>query len=333
MWADELPKARNLGVAVLFTLALNWLTSAAALADNKWGADYFPNVTVTTQDGKAVKFYDDLLKGKSVAVMTMYTTCNNECPLETARMAQVAKILGDRMGRDIHFISISIDPERDEPLILKAYAQTFKTGPGWTFITGAPEDIKLIVRKLGLVRGSDARNKDGHQPSLMIGNEPTGQWMRNSAIDNPQFLATTMKNFLGWRDDVPTGERNYAEAKTLADMDMKKYLFQSRCAACHTIGAGDKIGPDLLGVTQRRGRDWVIRYLREPDRVRAEGDPVAVALAQKYKVRMPNQLMIRPEVEAVLAYLEEHSGAAPGAGHDHAAHDHSAHEHVAHEQK
>src|SRR6476660_1882299 len=124
------------------------LGSVRAAADNaRWGPDYFPNVTLTTQDGAPVRFYDDLLKGKIVAINLIYTTCKYACPLETARMSQVARVLGDRMGRDVFFYSITIDPEHDTPAVLKDYAEKFHAGPGWSFLTGRAEDIELISKK------------------------------------------------------------------------------------------------------------------------------------------------------------------------------------------
>ena len=86
--------------------------TGAAFAANRWGADYFPNVVLTTQDGKEVRFYDDLLKGRTVAINIMYTSCTDECPLETARLVQLQRLLGERMGKDVVFYSISIDPRR-----------------------------------------------------------------------------------------------------------------------------------------------------------------------------------------------------------------------------
>jgi protein SCO1 len=292
--------------------------AAPALADNRWGADYFPNVVLTTQDGKQVRLYDDLLKGKSVAINIMYTSCTDECPLETARLAQLQRLLGDRMGRDIFFYSISIDPKRDTPAVLKAYMKKFDIGPGWTFLTGKAEDIRLVTKKLGLSRYSDAQNKDGHTASLMLGNEPGGQWMRNSAVDDPQFLYATMKSFLGWRDATP--QRDYAEAAPL-DVDKGQFLFHSRCSACHTLGEGDKVGPDLMGVTERRERDWLASYIRAPEQVLAKRDPVAVALYEKYReVRMPNLRLGSPDVADVISFLEKH--ARPKPPHDHPAHAH-----------
>jgi protein SCO1 len=299
----------RLAAAALFASALSLLTVASAAADeNPYGANYFPNVTLTNQDGKSVKFYDDLIKGKSVAINVIYTSCKDECPLETAKMAQLARIFGDKMGKDMFFYSISIDPKHDTPPVLKAYAKNFNTGPGWQFLTGNPEDIKVLVKKLGLSRGSDLANKDGHTASLMVGNEPSGQWMRNSAVDNPVFLAATMGSFLGFRDD-PAARKNYVDGGPLA-LDPGQYMFQSRCSVCHTIGGGDKIGPDLAGVTKRRERSWVARYLMNPDKMRTEGDPIALELAKKYTTaRMPDQKMGGADLTQILGYLEAQSNA------------------------
>jgi protein SCO1 len=293
---------------------------APAFAENRWGADYFPNVLLITDEGKPVRLYDDLLKGKSVAINIMYTSCTDECPLETARLAQLQRLLGERMGRDIVFYSITIDPKRDTPAVLKAYKEKFGVGPGWTFLTGKPEDIRVVTKKLGLSRYSDAANKDGHTASLMLGNEPTGQWMRNSAVDDPQFLYATMRSFLGWRDAKP--RQDYAEAAPL-DVDKGQFLFHSRCSACHTVGEGDKVGPDLMGVTERRGRAWLARYIRAPEQVLAERDPVAVALYEKYReMRMPNLRLGSPDVADVISFLEKRAAARPKQAHDPAAHAH-----------
>jgi protein SCO1 len=274
----------------------------AAPVVNRWGANYFPNVTLITQDGKPVRFYEDLLKDKQVAINVIYTSCKDECPLETARLAQLQRLLGERMGKDIFFYSISIDPEHDTPAVLKAYAEKFEVGPGWLFLTGKREDIRVITRKVGLSRGSDAANKDGHTASLMVGDVAAGQWMRNSAVDDPQFLAASIGNFLGWRNR-PVG-KSYEEAQPLS-VGHGEYLFGSRCSACHSIGQGDKLGPDLADVTQRRSRAWLARYLAEPDKVLAERDPIALALSEKYKsTRMPNLRLGSADVAAILRYLE-----------------------------
>src|SRR5262249_30140417 len=196
---------------------------------NRCGPGYSPNAPILTQGGKTVRFYDDLLKGKSVAINVIYTRCKDECPLETARMVQLQRVLGEKMGKDIFFYSISIDPEYDTPKVLKAYADKYDVGPGWLFLTGNTEDIKLIAKKIGLSRGSDAANRDGHTASLMVGDVDAGQWMRHSAVDNPQFLAASIGTFLGWRDMKPG--RNYTEARPSYG-GQGGHHFGSRCSAC-----------------------------------------------------------------------------------------------------
>jgi protein SCO1/2 len=282
-----------------------------ALAATRWGADYFPNVPLITHEGSTVRFYDDVLKGKAVAINTIYTTCKDECPLETAKLVQLQRVLGDRVGKDIFFYSISIDPARDTPEALKAYAQRFQVGPGWLFLTGNEENIRLVVKKLGLSRRRDAATRDGHSAILMLGDVPHGQWMRNSAVDDTQFLAKTIANFLGWRDGK--AGMSYTDARPL-NLHKGAYVFRSRCSACHTIGKGDGVGPDLAGITTRRDRDWLARYLKEPDRVLSEGDPIATALVAKYKnIAMPNLRLDHEEIAAVLSFLENLGhGPTPG---------------------
>ena len=304
-------RARHLskvGGLALLVAAGGLLGPRPATAGGPWGADYFPNVELTTQEGKVVRFYDDLLKGKSVAINLIYTRCSASCPLETAKMTQVQRILGDRVGKDIFFYSISIDPKNDTPEVLKAYMQKYHIGPGWLFLTGKEENIKLISKKLGLSSLTDLSNRDGHMPSLMIGNEPSGRWMRNSAVDNPRFLATTIGNFLGWKSTAPA--RSYADLHEPPKVDQGAYLFKTRCAACHTVGKGDGIGPDLVNVTARRDHCWVGRYIAEPDKMLAERDPVAVELFAKYKnVRMPNLSLTPDEVALLLSHIEKESRA------------------------
>src|SRR5512132_1927734 len=131
-------------VAVLAAALAAAGSASPARAGELWGRDYFPDVVLTTQDGKAVRFYDDLLKDKFVAIDLIYTRCKFSCPLATARLAQVQRILGDRVGKDIFFYSITLEPEHDTPEVLKAYAQKYNAGPGWLFLTGKKEDVKLL---------------------------------------------------------------------------------------------------------------------------------------------------------------------------------------------
>jgi protein SCO1/2 len=274
----------------------------AASAQSRWHEQYFPNVELTTQNGERVRFYD-LIKGRTVAIELIYTSCQFACPLETARLAQVQKLLGDHMGKDIFFYSISIDPAHDTPAVMKAFAEQFGAGPGWTFLTGKPEDIELLSRKLGLYSKPNPQNQDGHTPAVLIGNEATGQWMRGSALDNAHMTAIMLAEWVaGYAAGSPP--RSYADATPLPTFDEGRYVFSSKCAACHGIGSGAKIGPDLAGVTRARDSAWLARYIAAPDEMLKSRDPIATALAAKYKdVRMPNLQLSARQIHDVIDYL------------------------------
>lgn len=307
---------RILTIAVLLLAASTLIAVAPASAappGSRWGSDYFPNVPLTTQNGTRVRFYDDLLKDKIVVINLIYTHCKDMCPLETARLVQVQKLLGERVGKDIFFYSISIDPERDTPEALREYAEKFDVGPGWLFLTGKKSDIALISKKLGLDSTPDPTSRDGHAPSVLLGNEATGQWMRNTAMDNPKFLAVLIGTWMdSWKNSK--AGKSYAEAPALVAPEKGRYLFQTRCADCHTLGKGDTIGPDLAGVTTHRDRAWLARWLAVPDKMLAEKDPIATALYAKYKqVIMPNQRLSDEEIAALLGFLATWDAANKGA--------------------
>ncbi|PYR88219.1 MAG: hypothetical protein DMF84_28925 [Acidobacteria bacterium] len=302
---------RSLVLARIAAVATLWLTAAspAAAQNSHWGANYFPNVTLTTQDGATVHFYDDLIKGKIVAINLIYTTCTFACPLETARLAQVQRLLGDRMGRDVFFYSITIDPEHDTAAVLKDYAAKFHAGPGWLFLTGKQADIDLISKKIGLYSAPNPANPDGHTPNLLVGNEVTGQWMRNSGVDNPKFLARTIGDWLNSWQNPRKDLKSYAEAPPIT-LDRGEYTFKNHCAACHTVGKGPLIGPDLRGVTNTRDRGWLTRFILAPDKLLAEGDPIAKELFQQYKnVRMPNLALSHEDVAVLVDYLAKQDAA------------------------
>ena len=297
-------KGALIGLAAALAVSLSDGASA-----QRWGADYFPNVELTTHDGNAVRFYDDLIKGKIVAINLIYTTCKFACPLETARLKQIHKLLGERMGRDVFFYSITIDPDHDTPAVLKEYARQYDAGAGWVFLTGTRADIDLISARLGLNPPVNPTNPDGHTPTLLIGNEASGQWMRSSALSSPSFLARTIGDWLdSWRSGAtPTSLAASAEvAPTIADPP--QYLFSKRCAACHTIGGGDQLGPDLAGVTTLRDPSWLRRFITAPDRMNEAGDPIALALRSKFKgVRMPNLGLREADAAALIDYIDKQS--------------------------
>ena len=311
------------GLLLLATVTSLSARSAHADSRSPWGANYFPDVPLVTQDGKTVHFYSDLLKGKVVVINFIYTKCADSCPMETAKLAQVQRLLGDRVGRDIFFYSISIDTERDTPRELKAYADKFHVKPGWLFLTGEKADVELVRKRLGQAARPGENSLTGHSTTITIGNEETGQWMQASSMDDTTAMAVRIGDWLSsWNHQIAS--KSYTEAR-IVDADNGTFLFRTRCASCHTIGHGDLVGPDLLGVTSARDHAWLSRFIATPDKMLAEKDPVATTLYGKYnQIPMPNLRLGASDVDALIAYIDAetaktraHAGSgctAPAAG-------------------
>ena len=137
-------------------------------------ARYFPDTPLINQRGETVRFYSDLLKGKVVVISTIFADCGGACPLIVERFAKLQAKLGDRVGRDVTLISISVDPVNDTPERLLAYAQHAGAKPGWHFLTGEKANVDLVLKKLGQY----VESRDAHSNIIIIGNEPTGLWKK-----------------------------------------------------------------------------------------------------------------------------------------------------------
>lgn len=190
-----------LGLAPVVPFAAQLLApnSAAAAAGRLSPRDkirqrYLPNVELQTQDGKTVHFYDDLVKDKIVTLNFFYAKCEGICPTVTANLARVQNILGEHVGQDVFMNSISLKPEHDTPAVLKEYAQMFKAKPGWTFLTGKPDDIERLRRSLGFTNLDPKLDKDKsqHIGNVRYGNEPLMLWAACPGMGSPEFLAKSI---------------------------------------------------------------------------------------------------------------------------------------------
>lgn len=160
---------------------------------------YFPNLTLTTHEGKKVRFYDDLIKDKIVIINMMYAKCDGICMPVTMNLRKVQKLLGDRVGRDIFFYSITLKPEEDSPTALNRYAQMHGVKPGWLFLTAAPADIELLRRKLGFTNPDPKLDADKSQHIGMVryGNERLQLWAACPGMANPSWIFESV-SFVDW---------------------------------------------------------------------------------------------------------------------------------------
>lgn len=142
-----------------------------------------PDATVQDQNGKSLKFYSDLVKGRVVAVNFVFTTCTAICPSLTATFRRVQQQL-QQDSVNAQLISISVDPTVDTPERLHAFAEKFKAESGWTFVTGDSSEIDLILKEFGVA----VANKNEHTPMILIGNDEAGYWTRTYGLSSPAAI-------------------------------------------------------------------------------------------------------------------------------------------------
>jgi protein SCO1/2 len=160
------------------------------------GDTRFPNVPLLTHEGRQVRFYDDLVRGKVVAINMMYTQCSNTCPATTANLRLVQKMLGERVGRDVHMYSLTLQPEQDSPERLREYVERHHIGPGWQYLTGTRADIELLRRALGFYDVDPVvdLNDLTHTGMLRIGNDVLDRWTMSPAQSGAEQIVATINH-------------------------------------------------------------------------------------------------------------------------------------------
>lgn len=159
-------------------------------------SSYFPNVWLDSHEGKRVRFYDDLVRGKIAVINFMFVQCGDICPTMTANLRKVQKLLGERMGQDIFMYSISLQPLMDTPEVLKAYAEMHRVQPGWQFLTGTEADIKRLRYGLGFYDPVEEvdKNLGTHTGMLRIGNDRSERWTMAPALADPERILATINH-------------------------------------------------------------------------------------------------------------------------------------------
>ena len=161
-----------------------------------------PDVELLDQNGRKIHFYTDLVKGHTVVINFIFTTCTTICPPLGATFARVQKELGDKAGRDVRFISISVDPATDTPERLKAWGAKFHAGDGWTLLTGNKPQVDELLNALG---ASSARRED-HSPTVLIGNNTHGNWTRTYGLAHTSQLVQIINDAIQGKNATTTAE-------------------------------------------------------------------------------------------------------------------------------
>jgi len=151
---------------------------------------YFTDTVLVDQNGERMRFYTDLMKGKTVVIDTFFATCQASCLPMNRNLAQIQEGLGDRLGKDVNILSISVDPGVDTPTFLKAYAKKLNAKPGWYFLTGDKESIEFILKKLGQF----VDDKNDHTNIFLIGNDRTGLWKKAFGLAKSEELMKVVES-------------------------------------------------------------------------------------------------------------------------------------------
>jgi galactose oxidase len=139
-----------------------------------------PDVEVVDQDGRKLHFYRDLIQGKTVVVNFVFTSCSTFCPLMGRAFSALQDALGERLGKEVSLISVSIDPATDTPERMKAWGAQFGAKPGWTLVTGEKANVEVLLEA---IRGP--YGKSDHTAAILLGNIDRGQWRREFGLAAP----------------------------------------------------------------------------------------------------------------------------------------------------
>jgi protein SCO1/2 len=161
---------------------------------------YFTDVVLVNQNGEKMRFYSDLLQAKVVVINSFFATCPGSCLPMERNLEKVQRALGDRMGKDVHIISISVDPTVDTAANLKEYAKKLHAGPGWYFLTGEKQNVEFALKKIGHL----VADKRDHLNIFIIGNERTGLWKKAFGLANSDELIKVVESVL---NDKPAGDK------------------------------------------------------------------------------------------------------------------------------
>lgn len=144
----------------------------------------FADVSLLDQNGMPVRLERDLVGDKLVVMGFIYTSCTTVCPVVSSIMGKVQQQLGGRVGSEVQLLSLSVDPQRDDPKRLADYARTFQHGPGWSWLTGTPYAMRETLKGLG----SWSPDLGSHPPLMLVGDGHSGHWTRFYGFTDPSVL-------------------------------------------------------------------------------------------------------------------------------------------------
>lgn len=182
---------RNLVVATV--LCVLGCASAFAQDEIQRAREYFTNIELIDQNGQIVRFFDDVLKDHVVVINFIFTNCDSACPLMTAKLSVVRDQFEGKIDDPIRFVSLSIDPERDTPAAMKAFAQKYQADhDGWLWLTGPAENLDAIIKRLG----QHSSETEAHSTMMLAANVNAAHWLKIMPHELPPQIAAKLELLL-----------------------------------------------------------------------------------------------------------------------------------------
>jgi cytochrome oxidase Cu insertion factor (SCO1/SenC/PrrC family) len=152
-----------------------------------------PDVTVRDQTGRTLQFHRDLIKGRKVAINFVFTSCTSICTPLAATFRAMQEQMAKRGIKDVHLISVSVDPLTDTPDALRRFGEKFGAEPGWTFVTGSRKSIDQILRAFGVATG----DPNDHSPIVWVGDDAQQRWTRTLGLSAPDAILERVASLRG----------------------------------------------------------------------------------------------------------------------------------------
>ena len=265
-------------------LLLLFATVASAGDLRQAGLNYFTDVELVDQHGAKVRFYSDLLAGKVVVINSFFATCSGSCPIMSAAFRKIQTALGDRVGRDVHLVSITVDPETDTPEQLRKFAKAASAGPGWHLVTGTKENVSQALLKLGLLTDT----KETHTSVVLIGNEPKGVWKKAFGLADAEEIVRLVREVANEGQRLTEAEKRgrhlYRHGEPLSARPVTALVNNTElpatalaCGTCHGI-EGRGVPEGSIEPADIRAAS-LATYLVKPGRRRPRYDDAQLARA------------------------------------------------------
>ena len=161
-------------------------TDAGKVIDIDGTQVLIPNVRVFDHEGRQVRFYSDLIKNKVVLLSFFFTSCGTVCPTQAGKLARLQSRLGERLGKDVFLISVSMNPVVDTPGKLRSWSKALGARPGWTFVSSTAAGMNTMLRAF---TGNGPGPKEGHGSLVFLGNDKTGEWFSVEGLSETDELA------------------------------------------------------------------------------------------------------------------------------------------------